>query len=74
MKMRTKAQEWANKRNWSKLLLSSIFGHTKGGIFRETLTDKELNQVLIIQKHALELLDNWDQNNPESKKEFIERR
>ena len=65
--MSTKAQRWAQKRNWHKARLVSALSVC----YNETLTKNEVEKLNKLKYLVLNILNTWDNNNPESKEHYL---
>lgn len=66
---RTDAQIFAHTRNWNKGRLLGI--HANLGTLNRALTSQEREKVKSIQKNIKEVVDQWDQNYKQAKKENL---
>ena len=65
--MRTKAQEWAQQRNWHKARLIGA----RNLCYNKTLTKDEVIHLNKIKVLLEAILNQWDSNNTKSKKQFL---
>lgn len=63
------AQIWARKRNWYKGQVKNIVGIIYRGA--EILTPKEKHELDIVYAKIKVILENWTQNNRESKENYL---
>jgi len=67
------AKEWARKRNWKKHQLSGIMANLATLSHCPTLLIFEQVSVLALFRRTKTVLENWDNNNKESKEAYLER-
>lgn len=58
----TDAQEFARKRNWTKMRLVGFVSQLKGMSQEEVLCEEESKKLIKLSEGVEEILEDWDEN------------